>query len=350
MEIYVGYNNENSFRNITEALISIDACPKSLDEEAYTRSFSEKSYPAKIEAIEPVTIYIADGLYRERIVVTRPNITFIGQGKNTQIVFGLGAFEDMEDGTKRGTFRTATVRIDTHDFTAKNISFINDAGIGSIAGQALALYVDGDRNYFENCYFTANQDTLFTAPLPIKEAQIGGFRGPGEFNPRIMGRHYYKNCKITGNVDFIFGSAICWFEGCTLFSINPECDIPENKESDKILGYVTAASTYENEEFGYVFNNCKFESDCPKESVYLGRPWREYAKTVLLNCELGAHIHRAGWQDWDKNHEHFYYAEYKSIGAGADMTNRADFSHQLSEEEVLKYTVKNVMGDWDLKP
>lgn len=359
MDYYVGYKEkENNYDTINEVLKLLNACPLSSDEDAFNKTFTDKAFPAPNElsrysetanSFEPVTIHINKGVYRERLVVTRPYITFEGEGRETEIVYGLGAFEDFEDGNKRGTFRTASVRIDTHDFTAKNISFVNDAGVGSIVGQALALYVDGDRNYFENCYFLANQDTLFTAPLPEREAQPGGFRGPGELHERVMGRHLYRNCYISGNVDFIFGSATCWFEDCVLFSNNPKNQIPENKDGDLILGYVTAASTKEGQPFGYVFNNCKFESDCPKGSVYLGRPWREYAKTVLLNCELGEHIHPAGWHDWEKNHEHFYYAEYKCSGPGADISKRADFSHQLSDEEAKIYTLENVLGDWKLK-
>lgn len=347
-EIYVGFPEKApNFDSIYKALLSLDACPASQDEEALTRSFSEKEYPAKKSDLEPVTIHLAKGVYHEKLVITRPNLTLTGEGADTVIEFGHGAFEDMEDGTKRGTFRTASVRIDTHDFTAKNITFKNTAGWGDVAGQALALYVDGDRNVFENCYFTASQDTIFTAPLPLKEAQPGGFRGPGEFNPRIMGRQLYKNCVITGDVDFIFGSAVCIFDKCTLFSKRPENrPAPLPGEPTPVYGYVTAASTPENEPFGYVFFDCKFESDCPKGTVYLGRPWREYAKTVLINCEIGDHINPLGWQDWGKDHSHFFYAEYNCSGAGSDTSGRASFSHVLTDEEASKYTYSNIFGDW----
>ena len=75
--------------------------------------------------------------------------------------------------------------------------------------------------------------------------------------------------------------------------------------SDVIYGYVTAASTPENEPFGYVFYNCSLKSDCPPKTVLLGRPWREWAKTVFLNCWLDSHIHPMGWNDWNKPHGTF---------------------------------------------
>ena len=349
INLYVGYpKSEPNFASIREALLYVDATVHDTDEESITRTFTAKQYPAPTSELEPVTLHIAAGEYREKIVVTRPNVTFEGVGDKTCIIYSHGAFEDMEDGTKRGTFRTATVRIDTHDFTARKIQFQNDAGIGAIAGQALALYVDGDRNYFEDCTFVGSQDTLFTAPLPLKEAKPGGFRGPGEFHDRVMGRQYYKRCHITGDVDFIFGSASALFEDCTIFS-KKACDkpAPESPADEVIYGYVTAASTPENCKFGYVFKDCKLISDCPKGSVYLGRPWREYAKTVFIHCELGEHIHPAGWQDWNKPHDHFFYAEYDCYGPGAGTSKRADFSHQLTDAEAKEYTTTAIFGDWE---
>ena len=308
----------------------------------------EKSFPAEISDLEPVIIHIGEGTYREKLVVTRPNVTFLGAGRDkTILVYGHGAFEIMPEGDKRGTFRTASVRIDTNDFTAKHLTFQNDAGYGHTVGQALALYVDGDRNYFEDCALLGSQDTLFTAPLPLKEAQPGGFKGPGEHKPRTMGRHYYKNCFIRGDVDFIFGSGIAYFEGCTIFSQLPgDRKPPESPDDEVIYGYVTAASTPKEEPYGYVFKDCKLISDCPPHSVYLGRPWREWAKTVFLNCELGEHIHPLGWNDWKKPHGHFYYGEYQSYGPGASPKTRADFSHQLTDEEAKEYTVEKVLKGW----
>ena len=96
-----------------------------------------------------------------------------------------------------------------------------------------------------------------------------------------------------------------------------------------------------------MFHECKLESDCPPHSISLGRPWREWAKTVFLHCELGAHIHPAGWQDWKKPHDHFYYGEYNSYGPGASPATRADFSHQLTDAEAAEYTVERVMKGWE---
>lgn len=350
LELYINWPDHPAdaptFSTITEGLDALEHLAP-LPEEVQNMLAQEKLFPASDFDIIPVTLYIGAGTYREKLVVTRPKVTFIGAGHDTVLVYGQGAFEEMEDGEKRGTFRTASVRIDAPDFTAKNITFQNDAGFGHTVGQALALYVDGDRCIFDNCRLLGSQDTLFTAPLPLKEAKPGGFRGPGEYKPRIMGRHYFRNCFIQGDVDFIFGSATAWFENCEIYSKMPgDRKPPESPDDEVCYGYVTAASTFEDVAYGYVFNNCRLTSDCPPHTVYLGRPWREFAKTVFLNCELGEHIHPLGWKDWNKPHDHFFYGEYNSTGPGANPEARADFSHQLSEADVAAYTVPNVFDGW----
>ena len=309
----------------------------------------EKEFPAPTSDTPPVVIHIGKGVYREKITVTRPNVTFLGEGEDrgdVVLVYGDYAQEIMPDGIKRGTFRTATLRIDAQDFKAVHMTIQNDSGYGYQVGQALALYTDGDRCYFEDCALLGGQDTLFTAPLPEQEFEAGGFRGPGEFRPRTMTRQMFRNCFIQGDVDYIFGSAIVYFDNCEIFS-RLQAGKPFPEDSEKIYGYVTAASTPQSEKYGYVFKDCKLTSDCPPHSIYLGRPWREYAKTVFLHCELGEHIHPVGWMDWKKPHDHFYFGEYNSYGPGASSSGeRADFSHQITESEAAEYTVENVLKGW----
>ena len=189
-----------------------------------------------------------------------------------------------------------------------------------------------------------SQDTLFDAPLPLDPVKPNG-KGPGEHKPRIRGRHLYRNCFLQGDVDFIFGSGTAYFEECTIFSKKPEDRSSEDRDTS-VYGYVTAASTHPEFPYGYVLHKCKLTSDCPKGSVYLGRPWKEWAKTVFLECELGEHIHPQGWLDWGKTHGHFYYGEYNSYGPGASPETRADFSHQLTREEAEQYSMEKVLEGW----
>lgn len=280
-----------------------------------------------------IVIEIAPGTYKEKLVITTPNLTLKGiadNADNTILTYNDYALAIHDDGIKYGTFRSYSVFIDADNVTFMNLTIENSSGSGTKVGQAVALYADGNNLCFENCRLLGHQDTLFTAPLPPCAYEINGFRGPKEFAPRRDGRHLYKGCYICGDVDFIFGSASAYFEDCEIFSL---------KRDSEICGYITAPSTPEGNEIGYIFNNCRFTSDCPPGSVYLGRPWRDFAKVVIMNSFLDSHIHKEGWHDWNKPHSHAttFFAEYNNNGPGADTSNRASFTHILSSVEANNY-------------
>ncbi len=299
---------------------------------------------------EPVIVHVAPGVYRERLIIRKPYVTLEGEDADTTvIVYGHYALEPHPDGRKRGTFRSYSMLVDTHDFTGRNLTIQNDAGAGKVVGQALALYMDGDRCALYSCRLIGCQDTLFTGPLPEKEVEPGGFTGPKEFAPRVVGRQYYNDCYIQGDVDYVFGCATAYFLNCEFFTRNRFENEPiENPRdaADRCYGYITAASTFRDQEYGYIMDRCRFTSNCPDQTVYLGRPWRQYAQTILLNCELGAHIKPEGWMDWKKPHETIRYAEFESFGPGAAPDKRADFSSQLNAEGAAHFTKEKVLGDW----
>ncbi|MCR5279926.1 MAG: pectin methylesterase [Lachnospiraceae bacterium] len=264
---------------------------------------------------DPVTVIVKEGIYRERPNLKRDNVTLIGEG-NVRIVAGEYALRIHEDGRKVGTFRTATFMADCDGFTARNITFENDAGQGSKVGQALALYGDGQEQVYENCRFYGFQDTIFLGPLPPSEIQIGGFLGEKQFAERRPCSMVFKGCRIEGNIDYIFGGADARFEDCVLFT---------RKRETAGDCYVTAASTPEGQERGFLFDNCRFESDAPKGTVYLGRPWRNYARTEIRNSYLDAGINPIGWHDWNKPEARntVLYTETGNYGPGAGREGSA---------------------------
>ena len=292
----------------------------------------------------PALLRLAPGVYREKVVLARPNTTLEGAGADcTRIVWGDAAYTLLADGRKRGTFRTATLRTDAPCITLRGLTIENDAAPREAAGQAIALYADGDGLLCEDCRLLGAQDTLFTAPLPPREIEKDGFIGPKQHAPRVAQHHVYRRCLISGDVDFIFGGAAAWFDRCTIQNIDGRSD-----RSTPYVGYATAASTPEGQRFGYVFSHCRFVSEgVPDGSVYLGRPWREFAKTVLIDCELGAHIAPAGFHDWNKPaaHDTAFYAECGSFGPGASG-KRCAFSHALSREEADALTLSAFLAHW----
>lgn len=285
----------------------------------------------------PAILELEAGVYEEKIELRRPYTMLKGAGADKTVIrWHDAAFTILEDGMKRGTFRSYTMLVDAAQVTIANLTIENTAGKPrETSGQCVALYADGDGFLCSNVTLRSHQDTLFTAPLPPKEVEKNGFLGPKQFAPRTPQRHIYTNCRIYGDVDFIYGGAAAWFEGCEIIF-----DDGRDAQNGGEAGYCTAASTPEGQKYGYVFSHCRFLSTGDEEGcVLLGRPWREFAKTVLLSCYLGKHIAPCGWGDWGKPafHEHGYYAEYGSTGPGA-AGQRVPYVHLLTEEEAAAIT------------
>lgn len=289
------------------------------------------------------TIWIQKGEYHERVVIQTPGLRLLGEDPaETCISYGLYGYKPSPDIGKLGTFRSYTMLIDADQVQLRNLTIENSAGAGPDIGQAIALYADGDALLFDHINLRGWQDTLFTGPLPPKELEKDGFIGPKQYAPRRNGRQYYHHCSIEGDIDFIFGSATAYFEDCTIFQKDrAKLHVPVPSER----GFATAASTPEGQTYGYVFSHCRFLSDCPPASCFLGRPWRNYARVAILHSELGPHIHPAGFDNWQKSdaEETVQFLEYQNEGPGAKRDGRAPFVRELTTEEATQYTRERVV-------
>lgn len=254
-----------------------------------------------------VTIYVKNGVYKEKVIVPSwvENIDIIGEDRDKTII----TYDDHANINKMGTFRTYTVKVEGSDITFKNLTIENNA---AQLGQAVALHTEGDRLKFINCRILGNQDTIYTG---------------AKFT-----RLYFKDCYIDGTIDFIFGPSTALFENCMIHS--------------KRNSYVTAASTPKEAKYGYIFKHCKLTAEPGVDKVYLGRPWRPYAYTLFIECELGKHIVPAGWHNWGKqsNEETARYMEYKNTGEGANVSERVAWSKQLTKKEAEAVTVDAIFG------
>lgn len=293
--IFVARDGTAEFRNIDDA---IEVC----------RAFMEYHK----------VIFVKKGTYKEKLIVPSwlTNIEICGEDRDNTIITYDDHANVFIPGTDRkmGTFRTYTVRVDGNDITFRNITIENNA---ARLGQAVALHTQGDRLTFVNCRILGNQDTVYT----------------GGINTRL----YFKDCHIEGTTDFIFGPSTAWFENCTILS--------------RTDSYITAASTPQNVEYGYVFNRCKIVAAEGVSKVYLGRPWRPYAHTLFMNCQLGKHILPVGWHNWSntQNETTARYCEYDNHGEGAATKERAAWTRQLTRKEAAKVTLENVFrqnGGW----
>jgi pectinesterase len=262
-------------------------------------------------------IFIKNGVYKEKLILatSKTNVKLIGEEvTKTILTYDDYASKKNRFGEEIGTTGSTSFYVFGDDFAAENITFENSAGA---VGQAVAVRIDGDRVKFTNCRFLGSQDTLY----PHGEKS----------------RQYYKNCYIEGTVDFIFGWSIAVFDSCTIFC-------------KKGGGYITAASTLEATPYGFVFMNCKITGDSPVHSFYLGRPWRPFAKTVFLNCEMSAVIKPEGWHNWNKPdaEKTAFYAEYNSRGEGSSIDKRVVWSHILNDVQAKEYSIEKIFGDWKI--
>lgn len=260
-------------------------------------------------------IYIRNGVYEEKLVIpnNKPLISLIGESsEHTILTYSDSSSTIGPSGSALGTTGSTSVAARGSDFTVENLTFQNTAGM--YAGQAVAIRTTGDRMVFKNVRFLGFQDTLYVTE----------------------GRQYFVDCYIYGDVDFIFGNATAVFENC---------DIVASPKG----GYVTAASTNQEAEFGYLFLNCRFTSESGPSKYYLGRPWRPYAHVAVINCYLGDHIRPEGWHNWNDpaNEETAQYYEYQNYGPGANTDARVSWAKVLTAEEAAKYTVENVLAGTD---
>ena len=261
-----------------------------------------------------IKIFIKKGVYHEKVFIPSCNtqLSLIGENKDSTIITYGDYFDKIAKG-RNSTFYTATVLVQANDFHAENLTIENSAGP---VGQALALAVEADRCSFKNCKLLGNQDTLYVA---------------GE-----NARQYFSECHIEGTTDFIFGEATVLFEKCVIKS--------------KTNSFITAASTPQGAAYGFVFKDCILQAAPGVDKVFLGRPWRKYAKTVFMNCNMGSFILPSGWDNWKdpENEKTTFYAEYKNTGEGAAMGKRVSWSKQLTDKQAKKYNAENILSGANL--
>lgn len=254
-------------------------------------------------------IFVKNGTYKQVVTLDpdKSNVTLIGEDVEKVVLTYDNYSSKINPATNKGygTSGSSSCFIKGSGFYAKNITFENASGP---VGQALAIHIEGDKAVFNNCKFLGFQDTLY-----------GG-----------DSRQYFKDCYIEGSTDFIFGSSTAFFDTCELYT--------------KGGSAITAASTKEFVEFGYVFSNCKITGTGPLITV-LGRPWRPYAAVAFINTEMADVIKPSGWDNWRKteNESTARYSEYNSSGIGAYPKERVKWMNHLTADQAKLYSVENVL-------
>ncbi|KAK7347928.1 hypothetical protein VNO80_22471 [Phaseolus coccineus] len=267
-------------------------------------------------------IYVKEGIYDEPVKITKKmqNITMYGDGSQKTIVTGN---KNFRDGVR--TFLTASFVVEGDGFIGMAMGFRNTAGPDG--HQAVAARVQADRAVFANCRFEGYQDTLYTQAH----------------------RQFYRSCIVTGTIDFIFGDAAVVLQNCILIIRKP---------LDNQQNMVTAQGREDKQQAtGIVLQKCTIKADddllTVKEKIrsYLGRPWKQYSRTVVMESEISDIIHPDGWTAWNGDFalKTLYYAEYGNTGAGASTTARIKWPgyRVINKEEATMFTPGSFLrGSW----
>ncbi|CAN6475731.1 unnamed protein product [Victoria cruziana] len=279
---------------------------------------------------KPFVIRIKEGVYKEivRVPATKRNVVLLGDGMGKTVI--TSSLNVKMDGVS--TYNTATVGVNGDSFMASGITFENAAG--SDSHQAVAFRSDSDFSLLENCEFLGHQDTLYAHTV----------------------RQFYRSCRIQGTIDFIFGNSAAVFHNCTILIASRRLSSVKGEKNA-----VTAhGRTDPSQSTGFVFNDCVINGTheymgyfYSKPSIhrnYLGRPWKEYSRTVFLNCHLEALIHPEGWMPWkgDFALKTLYYGEYENFGPGANISGRVSWSSQIQSKNVGMYSVESFIqgSEW----
>ena len=303
----------------------LEAAPGIVTLSASKRVFS--SLQAAVDALPDSggEITLTPGVYREKVLITRPGVRVRGLGRPHEVIVAWG------DGAVQvgGTFRTSTLEIRGDDFRGENFTVANDYWLRNAEpSQAVALYVTGDRAVFRRLRMLGHQDTLYAAD---KKCEGDACR---------VSRQYFRDCYVEGHVDFIFGNSKAFFENCHLHAVA--------HEEVMLTAHMRTAP---DQDRGYVFHHCRITADAGVGRLWLGRPWRDYSRVVFLHTRIDAKLERAGWREWTPGTTRrlatAFYAEHASTGSGSREGPREPFAMILSPVEAERWSAKNHLAGHD---
>ncbi|KDP33950.1 hypothetical protein JCGZ_07521 [Jatropha curcas] len=282
------------------------------------------NYKTITDAIKAATgsrfvIYVKSGVYNEKIRTNKDGITLIGEGKYSTIIANddsVAGGSSMPD--------TATFTITGDGFIARDIGFQNTAG--PQGEQALALYIASDKSVLYRCSIAGYQDTLYALAL----------------------RQFYRECDIYGTIDFIFGNAAAVFQNCYLVLRRPS-----SHESYNVI--LANGRSDPGQNTGFSIQNCRITASSDFSPVkhnfksYLGRPWKQYSRSVIMESNIDDAISSRGWIEWPGAASYgktLYFAEYANTGPGAQISNRVNWPgfHVIGADVAVKFTVRNFIA------
>lgn len=203
-------------------------------------------------------------------------------------------------------------------FLARDLTVLNTAG--PYKYQAVAARVISN-SVFYRCNFSSYQDTLYAHSF----------------------HQFYYECTIKGTIDFIFGNAAAVFQNCLILVGKP---IPGQRNM------ITAQGREDpNQNTGILLLQCTIlaapeftVADRRRFATFLGRPWRNYSRTIVMKSYMGDLINSQGWSKWNQysNLDTVEYVEYMNYGPGSDTRYRVNwrgYEKNCSEDIVNQFAL-----------
>lgn len=294
---------------------SITVCKSGCDYSTIQKAVSSISTSSSDES----SIFIYSGTYTEQVTVPKLSgkLNIYGYTKDTSDYSGnvvsLEWNSSLLSGAADDEHTAALINL-SENVAVYNIDIKNTYGKGS---QAIALSAYNTEQGYYGVGLYGYQDTLL--------AQTGN--------------QLYASCYIEGAVDFIFGQhARIWITDSVIASIG--------------AGAVTANGRPDaNDDSYYVITDSTIEAGSPAPSsgtVYLGRPWSDYARVAIQRTSLSSIVNSAGWEKWSSttaNTGHVTFEEYGNTGSGASG-DRASFSTTMSSAIKISTILGSDYADW----
>ncbi|RDW56608.1 hypothetical protein BP5796_13073 [Coleophoma crateriformis] len=269
------------------------------------------------------TVFIYPGTYSEQLTFNRSGATVFrgyadtpsSYAANQVIITNSNGVNTQTDASNSDS---ATFYSRGKNVKFYNINLINTFGTtADYASLAFAIGNNGNASFY-GCQMIGNQDT---------------------FDVNAGASVFAYNSYLEGSVDFIWGSGSAYFLASTISpNINSISITADKRSTNTSIG-------------GFVFDQCTVTPSVAGASVAgmtgsisLGRPWNANARVAYIKTYLDSCVSAAGWNQWSSsspNTNGVLFGEYQNTGPGAVSTNRASFSHQLTDAEATTFLIAN---------
>lgn len=222
-----------------------------------------------------IILQIGPGVYREKLYVTKDQVSLQGSGMNKTIIISSIARDEWRC-EHPDDWGVATLNVGASDITLSDLSVINDVGFNFVP-KSLDCPADTlqktpkqlRKDGHQMAVRTMNGATRMKAIRCKFSAYGGDTMSPWNTE---NGLWYFKDCIMEGGVDFFCPRGWSWAEDCTFISLNGPAAIWHDGSG--------------NEDSKSVWKHCTFLG---YDGFLLGRYHRD-AQFYLVDCQFGKNM------------------------------------------------------------